>query len=185
MMLADLTNPACVPARISFNPISQVVPTPRELILNVNASGSWPLTYQWQKETPAGTWTNLTDDSCPVTDPTQYDIRGADTMQLRLGYMGVYNSTQLGSYRCVITSECGSATSGVALVSVTPPCGSADFNCDGDIGTDADIDAFFACLGGECPAAPCRSTADFNADGDIGTDADIEAFFRVLAGASC
>ena len=67
----------------------------------------------------------------------------------------------------------------------THPCGSADFNCDGDIGTDSDIAAFFACLSGDCPAAPCQSTADFNGDGDIGTDADIEAFFRVLSGGTC
>jgi hypothetical protein len=65
------------------------------------------------------------------------------------------------------------------------PCGSADFNCDGDIGTDADIEAFFACLGGACPPPPCPSNADFNGDGDIGTDSDIEAFFRVLAGGAC
>jgi hypothetical protein len=64
-----------------------------------------------------------------------------------------------------------------------PPCGSADFNNDGDIGTDADIEAFFACLAGNCCAA-CGSV-DFNFDGDIGTDADIEAFFRVLAGGNC
>jgi hypothetical protein len=64
-------------------------------------------------------------------------------------------------------------------------CGSADFNCDGDVGTDADIEAFFACLAGSCPSAPCTSRADFNGDGDTGTDADIEAFFRVLAGGTC
>ena len=64
-------------------------------------------------------------------------------------------------------------------------CGSADFNCDGDTGTDADIESFFACLAGSCPPPPCPSTADFNADGDVGTDADIEAFFRVLAGSPC
>jgi YVTN family beta-propeller protein len=64
-----------------------------------------------------------------------------------------------------------------------PPCGSADFNNDGDTGTDADIEAFFACLGGSC-CANC-GTADFNADGDVGTDADIEAFFRVLSGGHC
>ena len=64
-------------------------------------------------------------------------------------------------------------------------CGSADFNCDGDVGTDADIEAFFSCIAGACPAAPCTSSADFNADGDIGTDADIEAFFRVLGGGNC
>jgi hypothetical protein len=64
-------------------------------------------------------------------------------------------------------------------------CGSADFNCDGDTGTDADIEAFFTCLAGTCPQAPCGSTADFNGDGDVGTDADIEAFFRVLGGGTC
>jgi hypothetical protein len=72
-------------------------------------------------------------------------------------------------------------------VPYTPPpaCGSADFNCDGDTGTDADIEAFFNCLAGTCPQFPCTSTADFNHDGDTGTDADIEAFFRVLAGGHC
>jgi autotransporter-associated beta strand protein len=67
----------------------------------------------------------------------------------------------------------------------SPRCGSADFNCDGDTGTDADIEAFFACLAGSCPPAPCTSSADFDGDGDVGTDADIEAFFRVLAGGPC
>jgi hypothetical protein len=62
-------------------------------------------------------------------------------------------------------------------------CGSADFNHDGDVGTDADIEAFFACLSGNCCAA-CEG-ADFNYDGDVGTDADIEAFFRVLGGGGC
>jgi hypothetical protein len=58
-------------------------------------------------------------------------------------------------------------------------CGSADFNCDGDVGTDADIEAFFAALSGGF------GDADFNRDGDVGTDADIESFFRVLAGQAC
>jgi hypothetical protein len=64
-------------------------------------------------------------------------------------------------------------------------CGTADFNCDGDVGTDSDISGFFACLSGSCPAAPCTNSADFNGDGDVGTDADIEAFFRVLGGGTC
>jgi hypothetical protein len=64
-------------------------------------------------------------------------------------------------------------------------CGSADFDCDGDVATDADIESFFRCLAGNCPAPPCGSSADFNADGDSATDADIEAFFRVLAGGTC
>ncbi len=64
------------------------------------------------------------------------------------------------------------------------PCDS-DFNGDGDFGTDADIEAFFACLAGSCCPACDPNGADFNGDGDVGTDADIEAFFRVLAGGNC
>jgi hypothetical protein len=78
-----------------------------------------------------------------------------------------------------------SVNANVPVPTLPPQCGSADFNCDGDTGTDADIEAFFACLAGNCPAPPCTSTADFNFDGDIGTDADIEAFFRVLGGGTC
>ena len=74
-----------------------------------------------------------------------------------------------------------------ALASAPTPqvvlCGSADFDGDGDTGTDADIEAFFACLAGNC-CASCGSS-DFNRDGDSGTDADIEAFFRVLGGGAC
>ncbi len=73
----------------------------------------------------------------------------------------------------------------VLLGSTLPACGTADFDGDGDVGTDADIEAFFACLGGNCCAACFPGGADFDADGDVGTDADIEAFFRVLAGGNC
>ena len=56
----------------------------------------------------------------------------------------------------------------------------SDFDGDGDTGTDADIEAFLACLAGSC-CMTCMGP-DFDCDGDDGTDADIEAFFRVLAG---
>jgi hypothetical protein len=89
--------------------------------------------------------------------------------------------------------DAGSMSGGIFVVNggfwpgliVPPHCGSADFNCDGDVATDADIEAFFACLAGNCPPPPCDSSADFNGDGDSATDADIEAFFRVLAGGTC
>jgi hypothetical protein len=74
---------------------------------------------------------------------------------------------------------------GFNFVSTGPsPCCRSDYNGDGDIGTDQDIESFFACLAGNC-CATCPPTADFNCDGDIGTDADIESFFRVLAGGAC
>jgi hypothetical protein len=66
-----------------------------------------------------------------------------------------------------------------------PTCGTADFDGDGDVGTDADIEAFFSCLAGNCCPTCFPGGADFDGDGDTGTDADIEAFFRVLAGGDC
>lgn len=69
------------------------------------------------------------------------------------------------------------------ILYVLSPCGTANFNGDGDTGTDSDIEAFFRCLAGNC-CLLCESI-DFNGDGDVGTDADIEAFFRVLAGNNC
>jgi probable HAF family extracellular repeat protein len=72
---------------------------------------------------------------------------------------------------------------GFLLTPITaPPC-SADFNNDGNVGTDADILAFFACLSGDC--CPNCGGPDFNGDGAVGTDADIGSFFRVLAGGAC
>ena len=56
----------------------------------------------------------------------------------------------------------------------------SDFNGDGDSATDADTEAMYACLGGNC-CATCDS-ADVNGDGDVGTDLDIEVWFRLLGG---
>ncbi|MBC7771641.1 MAG: hypothetical protein H7210_04025 [Pyrinomonadaceae bacterium] len=69
------------------------------------------------------------------------------------------------------------------IVTLSSQSCSVDFNADGDSGTDGDIEAFFACLGGNC--CPACGSADFNHDGEVGTDADIESFFRVLAGGAC
>jgi hypothetical protein len=71
----------------------------------------------------------------------------------------------------------------IRVVPGGPPCWTADFNGDGAVGTDADIEAFFACIAGNC-CATCGS-ADFDGNGSPGTDADIETFFRVLAGGPC
>jgi hypothetical protein len=102
-------------------------------------------------------------------------VLSGQTYQLRVG--GGSGTRWSGSFRLVFLGPGCSSGGG--------RCGSADFNCDGDIGTDADIVAFFSCLAGACPPPPCIGSPDFNADGDIGTDADIEAFFRVLGGGTC
>jgi hypothetical protein len=84
-----------------------------------------------------------------------------------------------------ISSATYSLTGGFLVGQAAIGCGTSDYNGDGDFGTDADIEAFFACLGGSCCQTCFPGGSDFNADGDYGTDADIEAFFRVLAGGNC
>jgi len=53
-----------------------------------------------------------------------------------------------GVYEVVVTNACDYTVSPATALLVEAPCGSADFNGDGDIGTDADIEAFFRVLGG-------------------------------------
>jgi len=93
---------------------------------------------------------------------------------------GVYGMTPDGLTLIGDAYHNGQAEGWIATI---PVCGRADFDGDGMPGTDADIAAFFACLGGEC-CVMCGS-ADFDGNGDVGTDADIESYFRVLGGGSC
>ena len=79
----------------------------------------------------------------------------------------------------------GPASRHIARLSLCRSGCTADFDGDGDIATDADIEAFFACLAGNCCPTCSPRGADFDGDGDTATDADIEAFFRVLAGGAC
>jgi len=87
---------------------------------------------------------------------------------------GTLTSWSLTTFESVTASICD-----------TSQCGTSDFNGDSDFGTDQDIEAFFACLGGVCCPTCFPGGSDFNQDGDFGTDQDIESFFRVLAGGNC
>jgi probable HAF family extracellular repeat protein len=119
------------------------------------------------------------DDCETVFEPTLWENGTAVALNQRIQgavLHSVLDINDLGQIVGITTG--GSAVLLVPVVTCTP-----DFNGDGDVGTDADIEAFFACLAGSC----CQScgSADFNGDGDVGTDADIESFFRVLGGGPC
>ena len=113
----------------------------------------------------------------PLDDDERISGSRTDTLVIRNA-----QHADAGIYDLHVSNPCGQDASPAATLTIQ--C-TADFNCDGDFGTDQDIEAFFACLAGTCPPAPCTSSADFNGDGDFGTDQDIEAFFRVLAGSPC
>ncbi len=162
--LGVVTCPVIVGQPAPFTSVQEGSP----LTLTVNAGGSLPRQYRWRLN----------------GDEVENDgvVTGASTNVLQIAAAGRQHA---GVYDVVVTNPCGEVVSNAATVEVIPSCGSSDFDGDGDAGTDADIEAFFACLSGECCETCFAYGADFNMDGDVGTDADIEAFFRVLAGGGC
>ncbi|MGH7132769.1 MAG: GC-type dockerin domain-anchored protein [Phycisphaerales bacterium] len=111
---------ACEPVRIGLGPkdTSSTQYTPFGVSLNVAASGTWPMTFQWQREDPQnpGTWTDLTE-SCMNFDRTvDWDFEGVHKNQLRIGELNCGNGRS-GRYRVVVTNGCGSVTSDPATVS--------------------------------------------------------------------
>jgi hypothetical protein len=155
--------------------------------VTVSASSNFSgATFYWECKASDGSYSTLYDST--GTFGTSL-ISGASTNTLTISHLGAHDPPDLdpqGPYeligvRCTATAPCQSVTSGTVYIQVSR-C-SADVNKDGDSGTDADIEAFFACIAGNC--CPACDGPDFNGDGDIATDADIESFFRVLAGGAC
>ena len=95
---AALTTKAAVFApTIATQPVSSAVSLGQQLVLSVQASGSAPLGYQWQK---AGV-----------------NLVGATAAQLTLKSVTLSDA---GEYRVVVSSSAGSITSTVAVVAVVP-----------------------------------------------------------------
>jgi len=149
-------------------------------LLTVNDPGS-PGLRLTQGQAP-GTVTGV------LTTAVGHTMVPAAALNVSLQAYGILGGGTNSSYSCSLraTTTMNILTPGVTATSCSghtySGCGSADFNGDGDIGTDADIESFFACLAGNCCPTCFGGGADFNGDGDTGTDAVIESFFRVLAG---
>jgi hypothetical protein len=162
------------PITVVAQPASGTLHSRQNTTLSVVADSPAPVSYLWRlngEDLPA----NFVGFGLFTSDPTRPTLR-----------VSASNAAVAGAFAfdCVITNSCGFVVSAEAVIDVQP-CGTADFNDDGDSGTEQDIEAFFACLAGNCCAACYPGGVDFNGDGDFGTDQDIEAFFRVLAGGAC
>jgi hypothetical protein len=144
-------------------------------VFEVDAYAAGTPVFQWRR------------NGTPLTDGVGGGFGGgaaySGTHADRLVVSGVTPS-DAGTFDLVVTCQCDIALTMPATLLVIG-CGTSDFNGDSDFGTDADIEAFFACLAGACCPACWSGGSDFNGDGDFGTDQDIEAFFRVLAGGGC
>jgi hypothetical protein len=158
------------------------VTEPCSYTLDTFFGGSLPIVTSFEFRT--GSTVLLADDN---TDNQVVEFHASGILQ-----PGTYSFTVDGSGTISYTGPGGNGGGAGGqqplfrlAITPLPPCGSADFDGDGDVGTDADIEAFFACLAGICCPTCYPGGADFDGDGDVGTDADIESFFRVLAGGAC
>jgi fibronectin type 3 domain-containing protein len=84
---------------ISQQPASQTVTTGQSATFNVTASGTGPLSYQWQKQV-SGTWTNLSGATS-----ASFTISSAQ-------------AADAGQYRVVVANAAGSATSNTVALTV-------------------------------------------------------------------
>ena len=98
----------------TFQPVITVQPSSVSLLagslaqLTASASGSLPLSYQWQKETNTA-FVNVTNGG---------DMSGAQTNILSFTSL---TASDAGTYRLIVTNSAGAATSQVATITVTVP----------------------------------------------------------------
>jgi glucose/arabinose dehydrogenase len=87
------------PPNISTHPIDQTVAQGQPATFTVNAGGSTPLTYQWQRNTVNINGANSSGYTIPATTFTDNGAK----------------------FRCVVTNSFGNATSNEATLTVQPP----------------------------------------------------------------
>ncbi|MBY0312043.1 MAG: hypothetical protein K2W85_08235 [Phycisphaerales bacterium] len=128
-------------------------------LFSVDAEGLGTLTYQWQIQTSAGTWINLTNDPAPIPCP----LGGIGAAFASLLPAPNTHAASIGvrecpvampgwavpwPVRCIVSSNCGSVTSNAATLTICP----ADFDCTGAL-TAADIFEFLNAWFTNNPAA--------------------------------
>jgi len=100
----SLLSPVCTAPAITAHPQAQDVCIGGTAIFGVGASGSEPLSHQWQKDradlSEGGHYSGVTSATLTVSSADGDDA---------------------ADYRCVVTNSCGSATSNEAALTVRPP----------------------------------------------------------------
>lgn len=102
-------NPASAPA-ITAHPQNEDIFTGGEVTFSVTATGTAPLTYEWQYSTNGIHWTKLSENDM---------FTGTGTASLKCSNVAVH----LNNYRfqCVVSNTAGSVTSNTATLTVTTP----------------------------------------------------------------
>ncbi len=157
---------------ITLNPSNQTVSQGNLASFSVAAAGG-NLAYQWQRNS--------------VNLPANPRYAGINSATLNISNA---QTSDNGSYRCVVTGLCGTAqNSGAATLTVTtgPTCDGIDFNNDSSLFDPVDIDAFLSVYA-EGPCVPGDATCndiDFNNDGSLFDPCDIDSFLLVFSEGPC
>jgi hypothetical protein len=110
-----------IPPAITTQPVSQTAIIGKNPQFMVAASGTPPLTYQWQVSTNGGlSWSNM-------SNVPPYSGATTPTLTVSPATSGL-TGTQ---YRCVVTNSAGSATSSAAMLRVVTSIAPGDFDGDG------------------------------------------------------
>jgi len=143
---------------ISVHPSPVTVAVGGQASFTVAATGTAPITYQWQSQTGGGSWGNVAG----ATSAT-YTFTAAMSDNGRL-------------FRAVATNSAGSATSNSAALTVTPSV--ASYDIDDAPGFDVFDVLKFLSLHGSTSTADI-ALADFSGDGRI-DDADLRLMLDAL-----
>ena len=135
------------PPTITQQPVNQIVRAGRTATFTVAASGSSPLSYQWQK------------NGSNITNGGHYS--GCTTTMLTVS---TCDSNDVASYRCYVSNAYGNATSNAATLTVTQP---GDFDGDSDVDQE-DFAVLQKCLGvTNAMGDPTCGPADLSGDNTI------------------
>lgn len=120
VLYLDGTGIACDQPRLAMQPRGWVTTqyTPFGVSINAFASGTWPMTYAWQREDPQnpGQWIDLTTEACSgFPYGGEWDYEGVNKNQLRVGQNSC-GGDRGGRYRVIVTNSCGTITSDPATV---------------------------------------------------------------------
>lgn len=148
---------------ITQHPVDKTVVAGQTATFTVAATGDGTLTYQWQK------------NSANITNGGHYSGCTTGTLTVSNADTG-----DAGSYCCVVTAGCGSATSNAASLLLGVP---GDFDADGDVDLE-DFSVLQQCLAGLFVPIldPNCLQADLSGDGYVEHD-DLVRFRNCMSGA--
>ncbi len=132
---------------------------------NVQFVGTRPMTFQWYK------------DNVEITDDDGGRIHGLGTDTIEVSSISYADQ---GTYVCVATNGCGSASSFEAVLHFPPTC---DINGDGGVDTGDVLDLADVIASG-LPAPNPDASTDFNEDGSADTG-DVIDLANAIASGTC